>query len=93
MPPSIICGCRRWPSAQAQSENLGTEPLSRAEPEVRIHLPPAENPLRTQFGQRRLADEIAAGPSGRSSPVILPAIATALAYVAVIVFAARPMTA
>jgi hypothetical protein len=20
MPPSIICGCRRWPSAQAQSE-------------------------------------------------------------------------
>jgi hypothetical protein len=42
---------------------------------VRICFPPAENPLRTQFGQRRLADEIAAGPSGGSSPVILPAIA------------------
>jgi hypothetical protein len=65
MPPSIICGCRRWPSAQAQSEI--SEP----------------NPYRA----------IAAGPSGGSSPVILPAIANALAYVAVIVFAARLMTA
>ena len=39
--PSIICGCRRWPSAKCAKRNLGTEPLSRAEPEVRIHLPPA----------------------------------------------------
>src|SRR6516165_10346849 len=35
---------------------------------VRIHLPPAESPLRTQFGQRRLADEIAAGPLGARHP-------------------------
>jgi len=41
---------------------------SRAEPEVRIQFPPAQSPLRTQFGQRRLADEIAAGPFGGSSP-------------------------
>src|SRR6267378_4282385 len=37
----------RLPSVAISSgakRNLGTEPLSRAEPEVRIHLPPAESP-------------------------------------------------
>jgi len=43
----------RLPSVAISSgakRNLGTEPLSRAEPEVRIHLPPAGSPLRTRFG-------------------------------------------
>ena len=31
-----------------------------AVPKVRVHLPPAESPLRTRFGRRYLADEIAA---------------------------------
>src|SRR6516165_6258129 len=39
MSPPIICGCRRWPSAKAQSEISEPNPY-RAEPEVRIHLPP-----------------------------------------------------
>src|SRR6516164_9155817 len=43
MSPPIICGCRRWPSAKAQSEISEPNPY-RAEPEVRIHLPPAESP-------------------------------------------------
>jgi hypothetical protein len=47
MRPSIL----RLPSSVAISSgakrNLGPEPLSGAEPEVRIHLPPAESLLRT----------------------------------------------
>ena len=44
------------------------KPYLRAVLQVRIHLPPAESPLQTQFWQRRLADDIAAGPRGGSSP-------------------------
>jgi hypothetical protein len=29
MPPSIICGCRRWPSAKAQSEISEPNPGDR----------------------------------------------------------------
>src|SRR5437868_14864600 len=45
MPPSP--DCLRLPSADISEggpkRNLGTEALSRAEPEVRIHLPPADS--------------------------------------------------
>ena len=45
------------PSAAISSgarRNLGTEPLSRTELEVRIHLPPAGSPLRTRFERTQL---------------------------------------
>src|SRR5437868_8266462 len=49
MPPSP--DCLRLPSADISEggpkRNLGTEALSRAEPRVRIHLPPAASLLRT----------------------------------------------
>ena len=49
MPPSIL----RLPSSVANSSgakrNLGPEPLSGAEPEVRIHLPPAESRANFRF--------------------------------------------
>ena len=46
--------------------HMRTSVSALAELVVRIHSPPAESPLRTQFGQRRLADEMAAGPPGSS---------------------------
>ena len=48
MPPSIL----RLPSVAISSgakRNLGTEPLSGVEPDVRIHLPPAESPCLAGF--------------------------------------------
>jgi len=41
MPPSIICGCRRWPSAQAQSANSRNRTLIARGTGVRIHSAPA----------------------------------------------------
>ena len=49
MPPSL--DYLRLPLVEISEggprRNLGTEALSREEPEVRIHLPPAASPLRT----------------------------------------------
>jgi hypothetical protein len=51
-PPSpIICAsCRRTSPKAGQSEVSEPEALTRAEPEVRIHSPPAKSPLRTVAG-------------------------------------------
>jgi len=51
MPPSL--DYLRLPLVEISEggprRNLGTEALSREEPEVRIHLPPAASPLQTDF--------------------------------------------
>jgi hypothetical protein len=56
--PTIIalgrpCDYPRLPSVDISEggpkRNLGTEALSRAEPEVRIHLPPADSPSRARI--------------------------------------------
>ena len=55
MPPSL--DYLRLPlveiSEGGPKRNLGTEALSREEPEVRIHLPPAESRLQTGSAGRR----------------------------------------
>src|SRR5262249_48313820 len=63
----------RLPSVAISSgakRNLGTEPLSRAEPEVRIHLPPAASQRRTR--SKLIMDYMPA--SGSSSLLTKPTL-------------------
>jgi hypothetical protein len=44
---AIICGCRLWRSPKAGQSEISEPKPYRAEPEVRIHFPPARSRVRT----------------------------------------------
>ena len=63
VPPSIICGCRRWPSAQAQSEISEPNPYRARNRKFESISLQRRVRCELNLGKDGFADEIAAAPS------------------------------